>query len=331
MLRRTLGILLTTGSSFALACTSDLDPEDRDALELEADDEDLEEDPLHVEPIEDEDADEGEDAEVDEDAPVDQDGFTVVMTPEGPQVVGYAVDWGGKAIVDGDIVLGTPDELVTPEQYASMEQGGDDGVSYAFTPIPIWGTAWANDQVRYVAPATPFPQVNANINSAIAQLDAATDLTFIAVDPTVASLLGWNHIRFAWDPYMPSTAGSSDSVGVKGGAQYISLGSAVSTGLVIHELGHAIGLYHEHQRPDRDAYVTFMPACVQNGKLSQFDVRLGLNYGVYDKASIMHYGPYTWSIAPGACPTLIPASGGLNSIGSGTLSPLDIQGINTMY
>lgn len=318
MLRRTSRIILTTTLGPALACTGDVEGEDRDALDW-------------AEGIE-EDEDEDEDADAhDEDVTRDQDGFTVVMTPEGPQVVGYAEAWGGRAIVDGDIDLGPVDQLVTPEQYERMQDGAADGVSFAFTPIPIWGTAWPNDQVRYVAPATPFPQLNANINTAIAQLDAATDLTFVAVDPTMATLLGWDHIRFVYDPYKPSNAGSSDSVGVKGGAQYISLGFAGTTGLVIHELGHAIGLYHEHQRPDRDAFVTFMPVCVQNGKLSQFDIRLGFNLGAYDKTSIMHYGAYTWSIAPGGCPTLLPVSGGVNSIGFGSLSAGDIAGINAMY
>jgi hypothetical protein len=185
--------------------------------------------------------------------------------------------------------------------------------------------------VLFVAPATPFPQVNANINAAITQLGAATDLTFTAVDPVIASSLGWDHIRFVFDPFKPANAGSSDSIGVKGGTQYISLGSAASTSLVIHELGHAIGLYHEHQRPDRDAFVTYMPICVQNGKGHNFDVRPGITYGAYDKASIMHYGAYTWSIVPGSCPTLLPVSGGTGSIGSNTLSALDIQGINAMY
>lgn len=223
------------------------------------------------------------------------------------------------------------DQLITPEQYELVQNGADDGVSFAFTPIPFWGTAWPDGEVLFVAPTTPFPQVNANINAAIAQLDASTDLTFIAVDSTIASILGLNHIRFVFDIYKPANAGSSDSVGVKGGAQYISLGSSASTSLVVHELGHAIGLYHEHQRPDREAFVSFMPICVQNGKLSQFDIRLGLNLGPYDKASIMHYGAFTWSILPGSCPTLIPVSGGLGSIGSNTLSALDIQGINAIY
>ena len=44
-------------------------------------------------------------------------------------------------------------------------------------------------------------------------------------------------------------------VGRIGGAQRLVFGKQCKLGNIIHEIGHAIGFFHEMARPDRDEYV----------------------------------------------------------------------------
>ncbi len=90
----------------------------------------------------------------------------------------------------------------------------------------------------------------------------------------------------------------STSVGKEGGIQTINIhpGCAEHSGL-LHEIGHAIGFWHEQSRPDRDNYVTINWDNIQEGLASQFNLRHEVDYQgeEYDYASIMHYDVYAFS------------------------------------
>lgn len=70
--------------------------------------------------------------------------------------------------------------------------------------------------------------------------------------------------------------------------------------VVLHELGHTLGLIHEHQRPDRDSYIEIK---YENMKSSLFDTLKIINYDLqeielstpYDYFSIMHYHSHSGS------------------------------------
>jgi hypothetical protein len=67
---------------------------------------------------------------------------------------------------------------------------------------------------------------------------------------------------------------------------------AAGFGNVMHEIGHAIGLDHEHQRPDRGDFIKLIEQNIVD--MSQFEIIDDgslLPIGIYDYDSIMHYAP----------------------------------------
>ncbi|CAB1318744.1 unnamed protein product [Coregonus sp. 'balchen'] len=133
-----------------------------------------------------------------------------------------------------------------------------------------------------------------------------------------------NYIEFI------SGTGCASYVGFQGGAQHLYFGSACNEGNLCHELMHALGLHHEHTRPDRDQYVTVQWDNVVTGKESNFMVKEGDTQDLpYDYDSIMHYGTYYFSSNQN--PTIDSKKRGVQIGQRNHLSPLDITRLNKLY
>lgn len=111
-----------------------------------------------------------------------------------------------------------------------------------------------------------------------------------------------------------------------------------SYAVILHELGHAFGLGHEHQRPDRDDFIRIVkeniadPYLGLNTKLN-FSTQAGHVLTPYDFDSIMHYSKYAFS--KNGKETILPQTGYeqyLNTMGHAQhLSQNDIVAIQMIY
>lgn len=98
--------------------------------------------------------------------------------------------------------------------------------------------------------------------------------------------------------YFCNGTGNNSYVGRVGGKQVLHLAPYQSMGIAAHEIGHAIGLYHEQSRNDRDNYVTVNLNNVDPDARSNFN-KITKNYynmGGFDFSSIMLYSSYDFAI-----------------------------------
>ena len=119
--------------------------------------------------------------------------------------------------------------------------------------------------------------------------------------------------------------------------QEVSIGtrSCRNTGNAAHELGHALGFWHEHTRPDRDTYIhiltdNIIPQYRYNFHRSEHS---GVPDVGYDFQSIMHYSQTAFNNGNGK--TIVPVRTLPDCIGKigqrRVLSYLDAMRMNRLY
>ena len=185
----------------------------------------------------------------------------------------------GYMLIEGDIQIRVTDY----EQYlAARNQSLEAGESARPLSTFITTNYWSGGNVPYEFNANVSAANRTTFRSAMDQWEAVANVTFTQC---AGNNCGGDHI------HIQSSTANNSAVGRQGGQQIINIVSWSQMFRQVHELGHALALYHEQSRTDRNTFVTINWANIESGKEGNFNLEASSGrYGPYDFDSVMHYG-----------------------------------------
>lgn len=247
----------------------------------------------------------------------------------GPGIENMPVDYvveDGHAFCCGCIELGPEDEVTdaADDIEAAIEARNADGdfdAELQGVGLPTTSSKlWPNGVVYYtINPNVPDQdRVLQSIqhiqqNTAIRFVQRTTQSNYVEVVSN--GNLGW----------------SSSRLGMVGGRQLLRFSNRHSVGVCVHEWLHALGVFHEQTRSDRDNYVDIVYSNINPDFVSNFNKSSSsVDYYDYDYNSIMHYGPGGFAIDR-TKPTIVPKQPGVTIGQRSGMSYGDRQTIAKMY
>ncbi|KAH8683000.1 hypothetical protein BGZ60DRAFT_524342 [Tricladium varicosporioides] len=261
----------------------------------------------------------------------------IVDSTYGHRNISYWLSPDGNAVVDGDVIYGTEKELllnrVKQNDPQTLQQRAFSTSASWPGGIVTWkfdSTATETQWLAHVTAAIGIwtaPTAAPYLTFRRLPNDARDQAGILTIKNTICG--GCNaHVGFS--STSPRTMNLQPSCPGQG---------SCSTGNIVHEFGHVLGLQHEHQRPDRDTYITYSPenvtpvctnmpvgkTCKDTGLPAgccaakfNFDKLMSASFdssGAYDTTSIMHYVRTAFAITgtqtlSGKAGVVVPSSRG---------------------
>ena len=226
----------------------------------------------------------------------------------------------GYAVVENDILLTALPQSSKPRKYH------DRPAPQAMILLRLGGFRWPDGIVPFSFAPTLPPQNQMAILDAMRTWEKVTKVRFVELSQNNADKYS-DYLLFTSTDNLKC----SSFVGRQGGPQIIILGPNCATMNVAHELGHALGLWHEQSRTDRDQYIKILWENIDEDYRYNFNQHIndGEDFGNYDYQSIMHYTAYAFS--KNGQPTIIPLEENVVIGQRKQLSAKDIAAVNAMY
>lgn len=183
----------------------------------------------------------------------------------------------------------------------------DDGVPEGYTVIegdiivPIVQVEGAFDNDFWPGGVVPYEfDSNVTANNQTLMLNAMAEWEAVANVQFVARNGQSNYI------HIQNSTRNSSEVCMQGGEQIVNIHDWGTHFTIVHELGHALCLWHEQSRPDRDTYITIeydniADTCGDTGNVPcdyNFDPHYTADVyppNEYDFDSVMHYNQCAFS------------------------------------
>ncbi len=237
------------------------------------------------------------------------------------------VEVGDYAITEGDIIIGQKDQV---REWARAVERGQMQVEAARKALAIDSAA----RVWNVVDAAGVVQVPYSVATGNqSNIDAA----ITEVNRVLAGVVRWV-ARGSEADYVEFNLSTKDGgscasfVGRSGGKQIISGDPECSVGTIVHEMGHAMGLWHVQQDVRANAFVDFRLVNMDASKRSNNQPIFGTRtWGGYDYESNMHYSRTAFSASSADRQTLETKPPGISVGVSPTYSAADLDALFRLY